>query len=231
MFSLAARLVKTARLAFALALLALLSVPAAHAGVVTQGTILGIFSDPVLAGMVANDPVLGQSTYLNNTTTAFVNIFNSTNPTLCCTPPQQANGSVLIWGSTPGSSLLDFFGSPIPADYTTPFQLGTLTYLNGTSALNSLIFGVTLSLYDNTVSDSTFLGSEQIVITTTSNVAGTPPLDDDYLNVCGPNSSICADSIEAVESTEGGTGVTVTFTGIIVGDPTVDIRKQLTKNS
>jgi len=223
MFPLTANFAKTARVAVVLALVALFAVPAAHAGSVTLGTILGIFSDPVLAGQIANDPTLGSTAYLDNTGTASVGIANSTDPTLCCTTPlQQAYGSVLVWGSTPGFSELDFFGSAIPADYTDPFQIGTLTFNNGTSALNSLIFGVTLSLYDNTVSDSTFLGSDQIIITTTNNVAGTPPLDDDYINICGPNSSICGSSIEAVESTEGGTGVTVYFTGTIVGDPTLD---------
>lgn len=190
---------------------------------VMQGTILGIFSNPVLTGSVADDPASGQSTYEDNTGTAVVGINNSTNPTLFGTPPEQAYGSVLVWGANPGNSELDFFGAQIPANYASPFQLGTLTFTNGTSALNSLIFGATLSFYDNTVSPSTFLGSDQIVITTTSNVAGSPPLDDDYLNICGNNSDICATSIEAVESTEGGTGVTVNFTGTIVGDPTLKV--------
>ena len=85
--------------------------------------------------------------------------------------------------------------------------------------MNSLIFGATLSFYANSVSPATFLGSDQVIITTTSNIAGVQPVDNDYINICGDSSNICASSIEAVESTEGGSGITVNLTGRIVGDP------------
>jgi hypothetical protein len=196
---------------------------------VIQGTILGIFSSPALIGSIANDPALGQSTVLDNTNTAVYSINNSTDPTLGGTPLQQLTGSALNWGVLTGSSgpstfsTLTFFGRQIPANINTPFQLGTITFSNGTSDLNSLIFGATLSFYDNVVSPSTFLGSDRIYITTTNNIAGTPPVDDDYINICGNNSNICASSIEAVEATEGGTGVTVYLFGTIVGDPMINI--------
>ena len=137
----------------------------------------------------------------------------------------MSNASVLVWGASSGNSGPDtfsdliFFGGVIPADLTQSFQLGTITFANGTSDLNSLIFGATLSFYANTVNPLTFLGSDQVIITTTSNVAGSQPVDNDYLNICGNSSNICANSIEAVESTEGGSGLTVNLVGRIVGDP------------
>lgn len=200
---------------------------ALFAGIVMSGqlganTILGVFSDPVLAGSVANDPTIGQSTYMDNTGTALFFIDNPNNPTLGGTPPQQQFGNFVLWG-TSANSEIDFFGAQIPADPSTPFQLGTFTYTNGTSNLNQLVFGFTISFYDTVVGPTSFLGSDQIVITTTNDVTGGAPGDDDYVNICGTFSSICNTSIEAVETSEGGTGVTVNLTGTIVGDPTLTI--------
>jgi PEP-CTERM motif-containing protein len=183
-----------------------------------QGTILGIFSNPILAGSIANSPSLGQLTYMDNTGTAIYGIVNATDPAV-------SNASVLVWGASSGNSGpgtfsdLIFFGNAIPADLTLPFELGTITFANGTSDLNSLIFGATLSFYANSASPETFLGSDQVIITTTSNIAGAQPVDNDYINICGDSSNICTSSIEAVESTEGGSGITVNLSGRIVGDP------------
>ena len=188
----------------------------------TQGTILGVFSNPVLAGSIANSPALGQSNYMDNTTTAIYGIVNSSDAAV-------SNASVLVWGASSGNSgpntfsSLIFFGNAIPADLNLPFQLGTITYANGTSDLSSLIFGATINFYANTVSALTYLGSDQVIITTTSNIAGSQPVDNDYLNICGNSSNICASSIEAVEATEGGSGLTVNLFGRIVGDPVLFI--------
>ena len=48
---------------------------------------------------------------------------------------------------------------------TTPTQLGTITYTNGTSSLDTLIFGATLTFS----LDGIVLGSDEVIITTTSN--------------------------------------------------------------
>jgi len=205
--------------------LAVLYSTCAQANVV-QGTILGIFSNPILSGNVANDPFLGQLTFFDNTGTAVVSINNSVDPTVAGTPLQQTTGSAMNWGALSGGvgfSTLVFFGAPIPSNYTTPFHVGTFTFHNGTSDLNSLIFGATLSFYDNVVSPQTFLGSDQIIITTTSNLGQSPAQDADYINVCGNQSNICSSSIEAIEDTEGGTGVTANLFGTIVGDPMLDL--------
>ena len=100
-----------------------------------------------------------------------------------------------------------------------PFEAGVITFLNGTSNLNSLIFGASLSLYDNSVSPQNYLGTDQIIITTTSNLGVDLAQDADYINICGNGSNICGSSIEAYEDSQGGTGVTVDLMAQIVGDP------------
>jgi hypothetical protein len=150
---------------------------------------------------------------------------NSTDPTLAGTPALQATGSKLQWGSdalvdpSEQFSELIFFGAPVPANIHQPFEAGVITYLNGTSNLNSLIFWASLSLYDNVVSPQTYLGTDTVIITTTSNLNVDLAQDADYINICGNGSNICGSSIEAYEDSEGGTGVTAVLQGQIVGDP------------
>ena len=207
-------------------------VQSATAGTITGEQIIATFGGIVVAGSVANDPVAGQNTYLNNTGTAVFNIHNDV------VGNNNFATSDFNWGtfSSPNPngflplSLIVFAGSVIPSTHdTTAFNIGSLTFLNGTSDLNTLIFGATMSFYAGSVSTANFLGSDSIVITTTSNVFGVPGGltngDDDYLNICGTLSSICGTSIEAVESSEGGSlaGVTVNLSGTIVGDPILTI--------
>src|ERR1700722_1198680 len=178
------------------------------------GTIIGVFSDPIYSGFVTHDPNIFTSTYFDNTKTAplSLSIVNSTNPALEGTPPLpgqtplQATGSKLQWGSDappvdPSESFseLIFFGAQVPSDIHQPFEAGVITFLNCTSNLNSLIFGASLSLYDNFVSPETYLGTDTVVITTTSNLDVDPSgtQDADYINICGNGSNICGKSIEA----------------------------------
>ena len=195
-------------------------------GLPSDGTIIGVYGDVLTEGTVIHDPTLNQSTVLNNSNTAYYSITNSTDPTLVGTPPQQATGSSLIWGSNSGGSdtfsELNFFGAPLPSDIHSSFLAGTFTFLNGTSALNSLIFGASISFYDNYVSPSDYLGTDTITITTTSNLNADLAQDADYINVCGNGSNICGKSIEAFEDSEGGTGVTVDLYATIVGDPQLE---------
>jgi hypothetical protein len=197
-------------------------------GLPTGGTIIGVFSDPIYSGFVTHDPTISSPpTYFDNSATAplSLSIVNSTDPTLAGTPALQATGSKLQWGSDASVdpseqfSELIFFGAPIPADIHQPFEAGVITYLNGTSDLTSLIFGTSLSLYDNVVSPETYLGTDQVIITTTSNLDVDLAQDADYINICGNGSNICGSSIEAYEDSEGGTGVTAVLQGQIVGDP------------
>jgi hypothetical protein len=194
-------------------------------GLTPGGTIIGVFSNVVTNGFVIHDPTISSPpVYFDNAGTAAFSIVNSTDPTLGGTPPQQSTGSKLQWGVGGGVdpsqsfSELIFFGGQVPANVTQPFQAGVLTFLNGTSDLNSLIFAADLSLYDNFVDPSSYLGTDKVIITTTSNL-GTPALDTDYINICGNGSTICNTSIEAYEDSQGGTGVTFDLTAQIVGDP------------
>jgi PEP-CTERM motif len=213
-----------------------LATPQARAdGLPSGGTIIGVFSDPIYAGLVTHDPNISSSTYFDNTTTAprSLSIVNSTNPTLEGTPPLpgqvplQATGSKLQWGSDGDPSIdpsesfseLIFFGAQVPANIHEPFQAGVITFLNGTSDLTSLIFGATLKLYDNVVSQQTLLATDTVIITTTSNLDADKAQDADYVNICGNGSNICSQSIEAYEDSQGGTGVTTNLLGQIVGDP------------
>jgi hypothetical protein len=184
--------------------------------------IVGVFSNPIVQGNVLNDPTVGALTPLDNTGTALVGV-NSANAGC-------SGSNTLCWGSDPGSGLplsqqyseLTFTG----ANVTGPNQtIGTINFLNGTSALNSLIFGATLTFYDATTG-MTNLGSDTVIITTTSNqysgtglTPGQLATDADYINICGNFSNICGSSLEAYEDSEGGVGVTATLTGSIIGDP------------
>jgi len=89
---------------------------------------------------------------------------------------------------------LTFNGDFVPdADQSTPIQLGTITYTNGTSNGPTLIFGATLTFSLGGVT----LGSDTVTITSTTNqssgldlTAAQAQLDADYINICGPSSNI-----------------------------------------
>lgn len=211
-------------------LMVALGMPQARAnGLTPGGTILGVFSNVVTNGFVIHDTTIASPpVYLDNAGTAAFSIVNSKDPTLGGTPPQQSTGSKLQWGSGGGVdasqsfSELIFFGGQVPSDVTQPFQAGVLTFLNGTSDLNSLIFAADLSLYDNSVSASSYLGTDHVIITTTSNIGAALSQDADYINICGNGSTICNTSIEAYEDSQQGTGVTFDLTAQIVGDPQLE---------
>jgi hypothetical protein len=187
--------------------------PAATAiagGLPANGTIIGIFDSVITSGNVIHSPNLGASTFYNNSSTAFYQTI----------APGPNSGSGLIWGSgafNPNTSELDFFGTTGPIIANQPFVAGTLTFNNGTSDLNSLIFGANISFYVNSISPLNYLGTDTIYITTTGNLGADPSgvQDADYVNICGNSSNICNSSIQAHE----GGGVTVALTASIVGDP------------
>ena len=142
-------------------------------------TIEGIWSDPVLIGTTIN-PVTNVLTGFDNTATAVYTVGNG------------VGGSVLQWGTiaagcgtvapAPCNSTLLFTGNTLPADPTVTFQLGTMYFSNGTSDLNSLIFGATLTLID--AQTSAVLGSDFVSIDTTAN-QGTAQQNADYITFAG----------------------------------------------
>jgi hypothetical protein len=184
----------------------------------TAAEIMGTFSAPIYAGTVAN----GGGAYDNSTTA----------------PATTTAGTYLQWGtnSPPAAngtdySRLTFTGATVPLSGSlNPTPLGTLTYVNGTSALNSLIFGATLTFSLNGVT----LGSDQVIITTTSNSysgLGLTPTqlrtDADYIIICGGGSNICSTGISAYENTEGASTysspLSVTLLGTYQYDPSITL--------
>ncbi len=101
----------------------------ASAFVLLSGTTTGTFDNFVLSGNVINtNSSLG---FYDNTATNFS--FGS-------------GTSAMGWGTNPGTSTLTFTGKPFAVGLGQTFDIGTLTYFNGTSDLTSLIFGATLTL-------------------------------------------------------------------------------------
>ncbi len=202
------------------AVVALGSSPSSSWASVAEEQITGVFSDPLYAGYIDNTPAVGAKTYYDNSATAPAST--------------TISGGTLTWGTNPPTavgtnySTLTFTGNYVPfADQTSPLQLGTITYTNGTSALNSIIFGATLTFYLG----GAMLGSDQVIITTTSNQSSgtslTQPeaqLDADYINICGNSSNICAQAIQAYENTEGtnGTAFSNPVVAALMGTYTVD---------
>jgi hypothetical protein len=182
--------------------------------------IIGTFSDPIYAGTVANG-----GGYYDNSVSAPSSTSATTNLLQWGT-----NTSVPLFGTNYSS--LTFTGAPVPfADQNSPIALGTITFLNGTSALNSLIFGATLTFSLN----GQTLGSDQVNITTTQNSnsgLGLSPsqlrTDADYINICGSGSNICGTGISAFENTEGATSYSNALTVTLFGTYQVDPGIQLT---
>jgi hypothetical protein len=186
---------------------------------IVEAQIIGTFSDPIYAGTVAN----GGGLYDNSTTAP---------------PTTSATTNSLQWGTEPtvptngtNYSSLTFTGTTVPLSGSpTPTTLGQITYVNGTSALNSLIFGATLTFSLNGVA----LGSDQVIITTTQNsysglglTSAQLRTDADYINICGAGSNICSTGISAYENTEGAStyssGLTVALLGTYQYDPSITL--------
>jgi hypothetical protein len=83
----------------------------------------------------------------------------------------------------PCQSAITFTGNPLPANPANPFTIGTLTYTNGTSNLDSLIFGATLTFVDS-ANPGTPLGSDTVQIVTTANT-GNAIQNADYIIFSG----------------------------------------------
>ncbi len=84
------------------------------------------------------------------------------------------------------------------------------------------------------------LGSDQVIITTTSNQSSgtdlTPAeaqLDADYINICGNSSNICSTGIQAFENTEGegGSAFSTPLVAGLTGTYDTDVALNLTSAS
>jgi hypothetical protein len=193
-----------------------------------EDQIIGVFSDPIYSGFDANNPNVGDKLFIDNSSTAPASTF--------------IEGGTLTWGAEPpppptvgtNFSQLTFTGSFVPfGDQNTPVQLGTITYTNGSSATDSIIFGATLTFFLNGIA----LGSDQVSITSTLNQSSgtslTEPqvqLDADYINICGASSNICSLGLQAFENTEGtsGTAFSNPVVAALYGTYQIDPGVQLT---
>ena len=229
------------RSAIALAVVGMFGSGHAEADVLAGQQIIGVFSNPVFSGNILNDPSLGQTTFMDNSSSSAATDNVITN--------NGSSSSTLSWGAQPPGTInpafqysqLTFSGA-LTTGNSSQFQIGTISYLNGTSSLDSLIFGAQISFYAGSVSAANFLGSDSIVINTTNNQFSPATdltqqqleADADYINICGNGSNICNKSIEAYEDVDQWfvnefpfnpdgsiqlTPVTANLFGTIVGDP------------
>lgn len=185
-------------------LFALAIQPALAIGPVYSGTVNGTFSNPVLTGNVINTD--GSPLFEDNTTTAFY-VFT----------PLSPSNDTITWGtstttSPPVFSFLNFVGATYTNEpLNTPFLLGTISYLNGSSDLNTLIFGATLTM---DLGNGIDLKTTSISIDTTANTGLSPARDADFVSFSGlPN------TFNVVE----GQQATADIYGEIVGDPMVTL--------
>ena len=173
------------------------------AGAAGPGTFAGTFSAPVLTGNVINPD--GSRTFFDNSASAFFTGFGSNH---------------IVWGTNTQTdpapfSFLTFTGTPFgvePVD--TPFTVGQIEFGNGTSLLQSLIFGATLTL---TLPGSTNVPPVvvQLIINTTLNGNISVVLDADNLQFLGQ----FPQALLAFE----GRDVTANLIGEFVGDPTLNL--------
>lgn len=189
--------------------LVLVFAPRVQASPFYSGTTYGIWSNPVLTG---NDiDVQGNPRSLDNTSTAVYSLNNTPDP------GNNNIGSALNWGAfatPPGFSNLVFFGNTFSGVAPEqPFKLGTITYSNGTSDLDTLIFGATLtiSIFNE---PSITAKVTNISITTTANTGTSLNRDADLIGFSDfPN------TFNVYE----GHAATAELFGTIVGDPQLQL--------
>jgi hypothetical protein len=175
----------------------------AHASPLYSGTITGIFSAPILSGFEIETD--GSVTFFDNSATAVIS---------------GVGTSTFNWGTLDGSffpdhSTLQFSG----VDFTSKapdevFKLGTLTYTNGTSFVDTTAFGITLTIGVANFNVAIDPAVAQLAILVTVNGGVDPFRDADFI------------SFDVLPLTfhvfEGATATADVF-GYIHGDPQVVI--------
>jgi hypothetical protein len=164
------------------------------------GTVVGVFSNPVLIGNIIDGATGGPSPF-NNTGSAVVSGLGTNSVT-------WGTGSLL-----PNTSTLNFFGNTVTNQVgNAPFSLGTITFANGTSNLDSLIFGVDLTL--SVPSDPTVTPLvSRISIVTTANT-GSLAQNADFISF-----SVFPDTFNVYE----GAAASANLIGQFVGDPLIQL--------
>jgi hypothetical protein len=194
-----------------LASIALLAAPNAHSSPSYSGQFVASWSHPVLSG-ISYDGATGTPSTLNNSAGAACNIVGC---------PQGVGFTLgpttLAWGISPQSSTLNFdghfFSGVAPG---TVFDMGTITFFNGTSDLSTIIFGATLDLTyvqcgfcaPNLPIDNLHIS---VPIVTTANT-GTDRQNADWVGPFGTPTPLTFNVIE-------GFSANAELYGMIVGDP------------
>ncbi len=176
------------------AVLSLGVVSAASAGGPFSGTVSGIFQNPVLTGNVV--AIDGSLTPFDNTATAVTTGFASSNVTWGASTTGGTFSHLLFLG--------DSFSNVAAGD---TFHLGTIIFSNGTSDLNTLIFGAQLNLSTGGVTDDHV---SDLNIVTTANTGLSLARDADFIGF--------SDFASTFNVYEGRTASIELF-GKIVGDP------------
>ena len=187
----------------------LILAPCSQADTVNSGSISGTFSNFVLSGDIV-DGGTRATTFQDNTSTAISSGAGTSDITWGgnFTPPPGTNNFSEL--SFTGAS----FSNVAPGQV---FELGTLTYSNGSSALNSLIFGATFTMTANlsgggTATITPFTSALGLV--TTTNDGPTPASNADFVNFPSLGKSF--------NVIEGSSARAILF-GEIIGDPSLHL--------
>jgi len=164
------------------------------------GTVVGVFSNPILSGNII-DGATGVPTVYDNTATAVESGLGTNS---------------LIWGtgtSVPNNSILTFFGNTVASQgANVPFALGTITFSNGSSNLDSLIFGIDLTLSVAGDPSVTPLVAHISIVTTAN--TGADIQNADFISF-----SAFPETFNVYE----GAAATANLVGQFVGDPQIDL--------
>jgi hypothetical protein len=173
-----------------------------HAATLYSGSITGTFSNPVLSGNLIN--VDRSVSFVDNTTTAVFSGVGTDTFTWGTDTPSSALSSsrFVVTGNT-------FTNQPANTD----FALGTFRYLNGTSVVDSIVFGVTLNLsFSGNASVTPEVSNLKILTTVNGNVD--PFADADFVSF---------DKFPTTFNVFEGAEATATLIGQIVDDPQVQL--------
>jgi hypothetical protein len=150
-------------------------------------TLTGVWSDPIFAGNILETN--GSLTFSNNTGSAVysgigtntISYGTYTSNGITSPPGVPSPAGCALIAPVSCQTTISFTGAILPANLSQPFNLGTITYTNGTSNIDSLLFGATLSFYIG----STFVGSEFVDFATTRNGGVSQAADADYVTFSG----------------------------------------------
>ena len=189
------------------AVLALVGIQAVQASPSYTGNFVATWSNPVLSGNII-DAATGTASPLDNTATAACSVSGCPNGVGFTPGP-----TTIAWGANSASSDVTFDGHFFTAAEGDVFDMATITYFNGTSALNSLIFGATLNLTFEPFGGGSSVDPLHIpvAIVTTSNT-GTAVQNADWIGPFGTPIPLTFNVLE-------GFNANAELYGKIVGDP------------